>query len=79
MINPKFNPTWLLEIAEQSEETFKETLKVMLEAHREEATELERERIIKLLNKQLTVCECDCGNETLKEVIDLVGGQNNDV
>jgi len=77
MINPKFNPSWLLEIAEQSEETFKETLKVMLEAHREEATKLERKRITKLLNKQLTICECDCGSETIKEILDIVNEQKN--
>lgn len=76
-ISKKFNPTWLLEIAELSEKMFKDTLQVMLEAHREEAAEFERERIIELLNKQLTVCECDCGSEKIKEILDLVNEQNN--
>ena len=49
MINPNFDPTWLLDMAKESEKHFKETLALMLEANREEQAELERERIIKLI------------------------------
>jgi len=46
-----FDPSWLLKLAEDSKDLFKEALLVLLEAHREEAAEFERERIIKLLEK----------------------------
>jgi hypothetical protein len=49
MINPNFDPTWLLDMAKESEENFKQTIALMLEAHREIAASEERERIIKNL------------------------------
>jgi hypothetical protein len=49
MTRPDFDPTWLLDLAKDSEDLFKKTLGVMLDAHREEAAIFERERIIALI------------------------------
>jgi hypothetical protein len=63
MINPNFDPTWLLDMAKESEEHFKETLGLMLEAHREEQAEIEQKRIIKLLTELKVIRRCGATNK----------------
>jgi len=63
MINPHFDPTWLLDMAKESEEHFKETLGLMLEAHREEQAEIEQKRIIKLLTELQVIRRCGATNK----------------
>lgn len=60
MPRPDFDPSWLLDMAKDSTDLFKQTLGVMLDAHREEAASFEQERIIKLLKEQC--CDCDSDN-----------------
>lgn len=58
MINPNFDPTWLLDMAKESEENFKQTLALMLEAHREIAASEEQERIVTLITKLKSAPSC---------------------
>ena len=73
MINPNFDPTWLLDMAKESEKHFKETLALMLEAHREEQAELEQERIIKLLENQHNFDQIFL--DAVDEIIALIKGE----
>ena len=73
MINPNFDSTWLLDMAKESEKHFKETLALMLEAHREEQAELEQERIIKLLENQHNFDQIFL--DAVDEIIALIKGE----
>jgi hypothetical protein len=68
MINPNFDPTWLLDMAKESEEHFKQTLALMLEAHREIAASEEQERIVTLVENELS---CTCGTP-FSHLLDLI-------
>lgn len=58
MTSPNFDPTWLLNMAKESEEHFKQTIALILEAHREEQAEIEQKRIVKLLTELNVIRRC---------------------